>query len=306
MIAIYLAHDDPTFRHSVTIDEISPVFPGAEASYAVLMRYGKERPLAQHFKVPVFKGQSPFFFGADKPEERRKSLTAVRPVIEAHWVALTAERAWWGELAAFDRIGDLMPARFDAEIMSFTVVRAVSQHGVAVASIQAMDGYGDDAIDTLLPILGVGRKLQPYSRSLVRSMIGITIEKMSLNIADFILDTTPVSPAAKARLLAALKGGDPEAGARHLFATEYAVQFGSMSSERAGDLLPAPTTDFRNVHRLTRSGPNFLSPLIYNPHATFNPVGDLYADWQDLAAKREVDLLDARWKTTTIKPQASA
>jgi len=293
---VYLAHDEPTFRHPVTMEEISPVFPGAEASYAVLMRYGKQHPLGQSFKAPVYNGRSPFADGPEKPEAWRKAITAVRPALEANWAALATERAWWAELSAFERIGDLMPARYDAEIMTFAVVRAISQHGVAIASLQAIDGRGDEAVETLLPILRVGRKLQPSSRSLVRSMISVVIERMSLNTAAFILDTTPVSAAAKAKLAAALAGGDPERGARQLLATEYAVQFGWMSQEKAGDLLAMVQNGSDDRHPWGTSVLNLISPLVYNPHLTFNQVGDLYADMAELTAKREPDKFDARWK----------
>jgi uncharacterized membrane protein len=295
-VLVYLAHDEPTFRHPVTMEEISPVFPGAEASYAVLMRYGNHHPLGQSFKAPVFKGRWPFVDGPEKPEAWRKAITSVRPELEANWAGLTTEHAWWAELSAFDRIGDLMPARYDAEIMSFAVVRAISQHGVAIASLQAIDGHGDEAVDTLLPILGVARKLQPYSRSLVRSMISVVIEKMSLNTAAFILDTTPVSAAAKAKLAAALEGGDPERGARQLLATEYALQFGWMSHEKAGNLLSVVQNGSDGRHSWGTGILNLISPLAYNPHITFNQVGDLYADMSDLTAKRELDKFDARWK----------
>lgn len=296
-VLVYLAHDEPTFRHPVTMEEISPVFPGAEASYAVLMRYGNQHPLGQSFKAPVFKGRWPFVDGPGKPEAWRKAITAIRPELEANWAGLTTERAWWAELSAFDRIGDLMPAQYDAEIMTFAVVRAVTQYGVAIASLQAIDGHGDEAIDTLLPILGVGRKLQPYSRSLVRSMVSVVVEKMSLNAAAFILDTTPVSAAAKAKLVAALEGGDPERGARNLLATEYARQFGWMSHEKAGNLLSVVQNGSDNRHPWGTRVLNLISPLAYNPHITFNQVGDLYADMSDLTAKRELDKFDARWKS---------
>jgi len=150
VVLAYLAHDEAVIRHPLTMEEISPVFPGAEASYNVLMRYGKAHPLAQKFKAPDFKHGYPSF----NPEASgpwRETITAHRAEFEAHWAELAPVRAWWAELNAFDRIGDLMPARMDAEIVSFQAFRTMSQHGVAIASLQALDGRGDDAIDTLLP-----------------------------------------------------------------------------------------------------------------------------------------------------------
>lgn len=290
-ILAYLAHDDPTFRHPMAMEDISPVFPGEEAGYAVLMRYGKEHPLGLKFEAPAFKAAYSSFDPAS-PALWRETITSRRAEFEEHWDRLATERAWWSELNGLGRIGDLMPAKWDGEILSFKVIRAVSQHAIAIAGLQAIDGQGDQAVDTLLPILGVGRKLQPYSRTLVREMIGIVVEKLAIETATFILDTTPVSPEARARLVAALKEGDPEAGARHLLATEYAVQFGWMTREPAGNLLSEISNGGRKAWWVSLL--NFLSPCLYLPRATFNSVGDLYADSIDMVANRKLDQMGPR------------
>lgn len=293
-VLAYLAHDEPAFRHPVTMEEISPAFAGADASYNVLMQYGRQHPLGQNFKAPTFKDPYPQMNPSD-PGPWRDAITSHREEIEAHWAQFTAERAWWTQLSQYDRIGDLMPARFDGEILSFQVFRSISQHGLAMASLEALDGHGDQAIDTLLPILEVGRKIQPYSRTLVRDMIGCVIEHISLTTATFILDNTPVSPAARFRLAHALPGGDPEAGARHLFSTEYALSYGAMGHSRVGDILFSMGR--LGNHPWARAVLNLFSPYIYNPHATFNRIGDLYSDWQERAAHRHLDQLDACWKS---------
>jgi len=221
MMLAYLAHDDPVIRRPLTLEELSPPFPGAEASFRVLMRYGKDQPLAKNFRTPKFKDPYPIL-SPEPAGKWRQTITTHRAELEQHWTEFAAERAWWMELNAFDRIGDLTPARVDAEILGFQVVRTLSQHGIAIASLQALDRRGDAAVDTLLPVLGVGRKLQPGSRTLVRAMIGIVIEHISQQTAGFILDTTAVSPSAKARRVATLGGAAPEAGVRQLLETEYA------------------------------------------------------------------------------------
>jgi len=43
-------------------------------------------------------------------------------------------------------------------------------------------------------------------------------------------------------------------------------------------------------------GLNAVSPFLYTPHRTFNQIGDLYSNWQDIAAHRQLDQLDIRWK----------
>jgi hypothetical protein len=294
LVLACLAHDEPTFRHPMTMEDISPVFSGEEASYNLLMRYGKQHPLGQSFQAPSFKHYYSSF-DPSKTREWRETITSRREEFEAHWTQLSKEREWWNELGEFDKIGDLMPANWDGEIPSFSIFRTLSQHGVAIACLQAMDGHGDQAIDTLLPILKVGRKLQPYSRTLVRTMIGIVIEKLSINAANFILNTTPVSPEARARLAEALKGGDPEAGARHMMFTEYTIHFGWMSQARMSEFGPFMSSGgARNP--LWTTVLNTFSPVFYLPRSTFNRVGDLYVDWADLVAKRKLDQLDPRWQ----------
>lgn len=290
-VLAYLAHDDATIRHPLTLEELSPAFPGADASFNVLMRYGKAHPLAQAFKAPTFKNPYPNLDPA-VPGRWRETITAHRAEFEANWAALAPVRAWWTEVNAFDRIGDLTPARADAEIPAFQPLRSVSQHGIAIASLQALDGRGDDAIDTLLPILQVGRKLQPYSRTLVRSMIGVVIEHISLEAAAFILDNATVSPAARARLAAALQGGDTEAGARHLLATDYAFQLGLVGDKPLGEFWAEVGSG--RTHPWLRRTANGVSPFIYNPRASLNIYGDLMIDLQDLVGRRQLEQMDPR------------
>lgn len=289
----YLAHDEPTYRHPMTMEDISPVFPGEDASYNLLMRYGKQHPLGQSFQAPSFKDPYPKL-ALSPVNEWRATIISHRGELEAHWTQLAAERAWWNELSRFDKIGDLMPASPDGEIPAFVIFRTMSQHSVAMASLEALDGHGDQAIDTLLPTLEVGRKLAPYSRTLVRVMIAVVIEKMAIQTANFILDTTPVSPEARARLAAALKGGDPEAGARHLMYTEYVLQLGWMPRNRVGDIASIWLSSGSRQHFWV-SYFNCFGPLFFLPHATLNRMGDLYQDWADLVAQRKVDQMKERW-----------
>src|SRR5271157_2080864 len=103
----YLATDDPVLRHPLTVEELSPSFPGAEKSWEVLIRYGINHPLGKGFKgVPW--GFN-FLSSTDDPKEYesfRKNLLKDRAQIEANWAKLAPERAWWAELNTFERIGD--------------------------------------------------------------------------------------------------------------------------------------------------------------------------------------------------------
>lgn len=296
-VLAYLAVDDPALRHPTSLSEVAPAFPGAEKSFAVLMRYGKSQPLGRDFKAPQRIFRQGRYVDASKPEEWVKWLAEHRADIEADWADLAPVRAWWDELAAFDRIGDLTPGRIDAEIMAFSPVRSYAQHAVAIAGLQALDGRGDEAFATLQPLLEVSRRLEPSSRTLVRLMIARVMQRMAIDAAGFVLDRTPVSPSARARFAAALvRGSGGEAGARRLIGIEYAFGLDAHHDLQIGTFLQFyadanfSSGDFRRAipfHAL-----NFLRPLVVNPRLTFNLLGDLTARRQDLAANRQGEKLD--------------
>jgi hypothetical protein len=66
-----------------------------------------------------------------------------------------------------------------------------------------------------------------------------------------------------------------------------------MSQSRIGDILQRSGANGK-PRRLT-AALDCLSPVLFNPRLTLNQMGDLYADWQELAAQRKLDQLDARW-----------
>jgi len=290
-ILAYLAHDDPVLTQPVPIMDASLAPASARESFALLMTYGKQQPLAKNFREPPFKNPYPDWNNRD-PAKWRAMLTLHRAELEAHWAALAPERAWWDGLDAYERIGDLTPPSADSDIISFQVMRTLSHQAIAIASLQAIDGHGDQAIDTLLPTLRVAIKLQPESRTLVRTMISVVIERFALETAGFVLDTTPVSPEARARLADAIRGGDPEAGARRLMTVDYAFALNAIMKERAGDFVQSYTYSGRRAW--LRAPLNAASPFLYNPRATFNTYGALVADLQDFAGRRELGKITPR------------
>ncbi len=285
-VLVYLAVDEPTIRHPLTLEEISPAFSGAEKSYEVLMRYGKAHPLGKAFVEPpsVWAGKSP-----REPAVWREAILANRAKLEARWIELAPLRAWWTEVNTFDRIADLTPPSISAELLAFQPVRAMSQQACAAAGLLALDGHGDAAIDTLLPIVQVGRKLQPSGRTLVRLMIGIVIERLALDTAHFVLDTTPVSPAARARLAAALTGGNDEAGARRLILSEYAMNLGGLL-----EMPLSASLDLTTKHPWLGHLVDAIGPFVYNRRASFNTYGEFMFELQELIARREISKMSPR------------
>ncbi|MEO6993453.1 MAG: hypothetical protein ABI273_07480 [Lacunisphaera sp.] len=284
-VLTYLATDDPAVLHPVTLAQISPTFPGAEASYDVLMRYGKQHPLGHDFKNRARIFDQGKFVDANKPVEWPAWLASHREAVEADWADLAPVRAWIDELSHFDRIGDLMPARLDAEIITFSPLRSYAQHAAAIAGTQAIAGHGDDAIATLLPLIQVSRKLEPYSRSLVRTMIARVMQNVALSTARFVLDTTPVSPEMRERLVTAFTDGTGgETGVRHLLATENALFAEANDELPLGDLLT-----FQHPRGALRWSMNLVGPFLYNRHRTANLRSEFTTNLQELAGRRDME-----------------
>lgn len=284
----YLAIDDPMVLHPVTIDEIAPAFPGAEKSYAVVMQYSKNHPSDEARAFNDWKPRlATFPASPENPAEWNAFLTKNRAAIEADWADLAPQRRWIEQLAAFDRLGDLGVASVTADIPAFRVWNILSQRTLHVAGLRMLDGQPDAAIETMLPLLVAGRKLQPSARTLVRFMIGEVVEKRMVLYSLDIVEHATVSAAMKAKLASVLAGGvRGEAGARRLVGLErvlYVTESG-IYNQPAGDAL-------RLVHPEQKRPAaavllNLLSPLLYNPNRTMNLLADFNAELQDLAARR--------------------
>ena len=270
-VLVYLATDEPAVRRPLTMEEVSPPFPGAAESYAVLHRYEKNSPATKALKLSTLNLPR-------DPAAMPEFAAANRARIETIWADHAPLLAWYDELNAFDRIGDLGEASLDAPIPAFAPHRAVAQVARLKSALLTLDGRGDEAIATVLPVLEVTRKLQVHSRSLVRSMIAQASRNTALDAAEFALARTAVSPEMRARLHTAIGPAFGEAGVRRLFAIEYAYwASGSITSFYIGTgKLPA----------IFRVPLEFSTPVFINPNRTINLMGDHMAELQDLAARR--------------------
>ncbi len=287
----YLAHDDPVVRRPPSLERVGPSFPGADASFEVLMRYSNNTRLGSSFRAPDYPGGYPKLDGHD-PRERWETLLSHRAAIEANWKALAPERAWWHELNAYDRIGDLTRASRDSPLVSFQVLRTMTQHADAVAGIEAVEGRGDQAVETLLPILQVSMKLQPYSRTLVRSMMAVVMERLSIETAAFVLDTAKVSPGSRARLEEVLREGYPGVDIRHLYDCSYSFQMGLEPPVTAGTFVAEGSA--AAAHPAVARALNRIGPIVYHPRATANLYGVFCEDISALAEHRDLAGLRAR------------
>src|SRR5581483_8769142 len=151
--------------------------PGDEATSRLTLRFAKGSRMEKAYLGPrlTFNGVNPA-----QPVRWAQFLQAHRAEIESGWTQLAPVRAWWDEMAAAPRLGDLTPPRPDAPIPAFQPMRQYCQYAVAIASLQALDGQGDAAAATLLRLYEVARKLEPNSRTLVRTMIARVTQRLAI------------------------------------------------------------------------------------------------------------------------------
>lgn len=281
----WLAWDEPAIRRPLTMEEIAPAFEGGEKSYAVLMRYSKKQPsdeakaFAKYQPAVQWGGASP-----REPDKWIEFLTKNRAGLEADWAALAPQRAWLIELNGFDRIADLGAANFDADIIRYDVWRMLSQRASAIASLQALDGRGEEALATILPYLEISRKLEPSSRTLVRTMVARVVQKLSLEVIAFILNRHAVSPAMRAKLATALAGGNSPAGARRMVLIEYPYLVTTVRNMGLSSQL-----EIVDGNKPAAARPlDRLAPFLINPIATINIYGDYMYELAALAEAREI------------------
>jgi hypothetical protein len=291
-VLVYLAVDEPS-RRTIKLEEMAPAFPGAERSYAVLMRYSKQHPSPEALAFEALHLQ-PFALkiADDSPPTTLASLRENRAGIEALWTTLAPQRQWLDELNAFDRIGDLGTADIGTDIIRFSVWRTLARAAAARAALFALDDRGDDALLTLLPTLEASRKLEPSARTLVRFTIARAVQHTLIDTAGFTLKRTAVSPGLRARLAAALKlGVGGEIGARRLVAVDYACVAGWLDDSDLGSGFKWDGTG--GVSSMLF---DLFGPFVHNPQRTLNLYGDLIGELQELAARREGGKIDPRAK----------
>ena len=290
-VLVWLAWDDSAVRRPLTMEELSPAFAGAEKSYAVLMQYSKQQPSAEA-KVFAENEKKMLTIGMPSPAEADKWVewvTKNRVQLMADWELLAPQRKWWAELMRFERLGDLTPPDYNANIVSFGVWRKMSQRSCAVAALQALEGRGDEAMATLLSVIKLGRNLQRDGRTLVRVMIGVVLEKMGEQTAAFVLDRAKVSAASRASLAAVLTGGNPAATARHMVLIEVPAMTQLLISNRLGQMWREMGSSEMPGARAVLDGLGFF---VLNPRATANIFGDHIYALAKLAEARELGKLE--------------
>ena len=265
----WLAWDDATITHPLTLGELSPA-PASQAgeSYQATLAYTRADDQAAPRQLPPgnlsFKN-SP----VDKPGAWRKEVLKEREKVAAEWAALAPARDWLGELDRFAAIGDIGTASYEAKIINLSVLRRVVEAACAQAMLLAVDGKGDEAFAILRQVLSVNLKLERHARSdgrLLAAHRGIT---RAVATAHLVLAATPVSAPERAALAAVIAERDPAAFARRLAWLPYVFANESLLKE-PGIVFAAVAGDIglrdRNLVKLF----SWLRPFMVLPRNTAN------------------------------------
>lgn len=281
----YLLDDDADVRHPQSFAELSPALANDRESFQLTLRFAKSTPAEQQARLPQFSVAPGTSKITSEPAAWTTFLQANRPKIETGWQELEPVRKWWDEMAAQPRLGDLTTDLISAQILPFQPIRAYAQYACAIASLQALDGHGDEAMATLAGVYSVARKLEPNARTLVRAMIARVIEGLVMETAIYVLATAPVSDAGRrvlTRELNATAGG--AAGARRLVWIEYHFA-------QPAQFVTAIAADAHTVTSGLGLVFSTLSRLIVNPHRTLNLIGDRSQSLAILAGEKRLDEL---------------
>jgi len=287
----WLSSDDPAVRDPVSMEEFSPAVSGADQSFATLMRYSRASKDSEAQAFAALKLAVPAF-GVQPSSDAAKwtaFVTQHRAELEQDWAALAPQRQWIDQLASYDSIGDLTPDDLQFDIPSFQVWRTLAYHCSAIATLQAADGHGDEALATVLPLLAISRRLQTSSRTLIRSAVAENLEQTSLATVGLVLDRASTSPAVRQRVAEALGPENGALQAWRLVMVDYVRYAPRYLQMRMGDALVAGGR--LNFLRLPL---NFFSSLFLNPNRTMNRYGDHVRDIAALAKARKVGEVDAR------------
>jgi hypothetical protein len=295
-VLVWLTWDEPALLHQVSVEDVSPTFPDAEKSYALLMEYSRQTPSEEAKAFQQFKPRA--YFGAISPREPDKwrgFITQHREDIEADWTALAPQRRWLDTLQTFGRWGDLTPSKVVVDTPHYPVWRTLSQHACGKATLLAMDGKGDEAVDLLAQMLEAGRKLQDDSRSHSRAMIGVVIERLCLNTAAVVLDLGPVSPTARARLTFAMGPDNAAVMARRMVLMDYVYYADLYQKTKLVDEVGANS----KLGPIIRGTLKVAAAFVFNRIATINRYGEHAFAQVGLAETRDLENYVAKQKEFT-------
>lgn len=200
---VYMAWDDGTRPPAPTM---ASAIPPKSESYAAYRWMLKNDPNSRLKEIASPSVDLPMF--PLQHEEWEGFVTKHRAMFEAEWAADSIGREWIEAMARSAPEGLFPSQGIDSPILSFSVIRRSVAIRWAHAQLLWLDGHGDEAIRTLVPILRAGYHLQRGSLALVNQMIASVLLKGTYDRLELIEYLT-LSASARADLVAALQEAPP-------------------------------------------------------------------------------------------------
>ncbi len=295
LFGIWVTRDDATLVHDLDDPRLRSDFPEAAATHALTLRYSRHAPDSLHDTVPHLSLRFPTLSSqASDRENWQTFLSTHGETLRSHWEELAPLRVWIDELAAAPRLGDLAE-NFSDPLPDTRALRAVARAAAAHASLLALEGRRDEAVEILLPVLITGDRLEADARTLVRRMTAILLHSQTLSALTFVLDQGPLEDdTTRARLAAALAPHqDAAEGARLLLLCEYAL---------TARVLTAYGQRSLSSRDLGLSDHELPFRPLFNPKATINQLGDLLHALAEAAARRDLETIDQAGEAVTSNP----
>jgi hypothetical protein len=284
VVGTWLAWDEPARAVPSHLAGIVARPPDAARSYAVLRRHENTRPKSEQLRWD----RLTFSYAPRSGKIWPEFITQRRAEIVANWAALGPVRAWLQEVNRFERLAVLAeesPALWFPPGLAYQVWYPLVQNTMAMASLAALDGQGDEAFAILLPLLEVGGKLEEAGARSGYFRNGREMQAAAIEVAGFVLGQTSVSPAARARFARALVArGGGEAGARRLHARAFALM--QMRGRSFGTVI---TFYDQGVLEPLRPVLDVVGVVAYNRQASLNRLVAVFTEVSECAARREPD-----------------
>lgn len=273
---LWLAWDDPKLDFPPEDYLSADDSPEAEASHALVLRYRSSEDSRLPADLPDLR--EPHSLAGNKTptnEQWTAFITEHRAEIQQGWDQLADHRAWIAEMAAAPRLADLTTS-ITGPFPSFESLRTSSRFMTWQARALALEGRGDEALAEIGTLLGASQKLIPHSRTILRRMIAIVLQRLAINTANFVLNSTKTSPEARERLLAVVSSRpDASTAAYNLLWCEYPLSADYMLNDNRPS-LEAPT----EMSRLYRFA---------NKHSTINAHAKIVRELSEHASRRNLE-----------------
>jgi DNA polymerase III delta prime subunit len=291
IVGIWLAWDEPARPIPAYLGDIAVLPPDATRSYEILRRHENTRPRREQFGWNTLA----FSYAPRSGKIWPEFITMRRAEIAANWATLAPVREWLEELNRFERLAILAEETTSVWFppgVAYQVSRPLIYNSMAMASLAALDGKGDEAFAILLPLLEVGGKLEEAGARSGYFRNGREMQSAAVEAAGFVLDQTEVAPAARARFARALVArGGGEAGARRLHAGSFALM-----EQRGRSFGTVITTYDQGLLEPLRPVLDLVGVVVYNPQASLNRWNALYTDLSECAVRREPDRATRRMR----------